>query len=44
MQTKGSGLLRAPSIKKQKSFLLVENTIKKKETAYDWKDRLNQWN
>ena len=45
LENQGSGLARVPSIKKRQSILLVENnTLQRKDTEFDWKDRLKQWN
>lgn len=44
LESKGSGLVRAPSIKKRQSILVVEDTLNRKDTEFDWKDRLKQWN
>ena len=38
------GLVRAPSIKKERSILVVEDTLSRKDTGFDWRDRLKQWN
>ena len=44
LETKGSGLTRVASLKKHQSILVLENSLKQKDTEFDWKDRLNQWN
>ena len=44
IQAEVGGLARAPSIKKVQSILVVDNTLNRKDTEFDWRDRLKQWN
>ena len=44
LETRGSGITSIPSIKKHQSILVVESNLNKKDTEFDWKDRLKQWN
>ena len=44
IQSEAGGLSRAPSIKKVQSILVVESTLNRKDTEFDWRDRLKQWN
>ena len=37
-------MTRVLNLKKHQSILVVDNTLQKKDTEFDWKDRLRQWN
>lgn len=40
LETRGSGIASIPGIKKHQSIIEVESNLIRKDTEFDWKDRL----